>query len=168
MRITIDLQPEDIKQALEEHIRDQTGFTADVSVDWLNGRYGVSVALVGDTPGIYTAPTKPVDEDLGTTSETKKRTRRSKEQIEADRLAEQGLDVTAASVGASEDTYYEPATEEPALDNQPGSVEPSESGLMATIFAEEPEVEEVVQDIFAVEDNSVFTQPTTENVFAIK
>ena len=179
MRITIDIQSEDIKEALEAHIKSQLNIDASVDVDWLNGRYGVTVSL-GDSPA-YVSDVADTDKSV-TKTEPAKRTRRSKEQIEADRLAEAsvGTDVQAKEEGfgtrtmdvptlpQSNGTYYEVATEEPALDNQPGSVEPSESGLMATIFAEEPEVEEVVQDIFAVEDNSVFAQPVTENVFAIK
>jgi len=163
MRITIDIQSEDIKEALEAHIKNQLNIDASVDVDWLNGRYGVTVSL-GDAPAYIS---DVADTDKATTkTEPVKRTRRSKEQIEADRLAEAQPVVPTAEM--STDTYYEVANEEPAMDVQPGSVEPSESGLMATIFAEEPEVAEVVQDIFAVEDNSVFAQPVTENVFAIK
>ncbi len=163
MRITIDIQSEDIKEALEAHIKNQLNIDATVDVDWLNGRYGVTVSL-GDAPA-YVSDVADTDKTT-TKTEPVKRTRRSREQIEADRLAEAQTEVPTAEM--STDTYYEVVIEEPAMDNQPGSVEPSESGLMATIFAEEPEVEEVVQDIFAVEDNSVFAQPATENVFAIK
>lgn len=166
MRITIDIQAEDIKEALEAHIKNQLNIDASVDVDWLNGRYGVTVSL-GDAPA-YVSDVADTDKTT-TKTEPVKRTRRSKEQIEADRLAELGLGKgTLTSSNPVPEQYYEPAIEEPALDNQPGSVEPSESGLMTTLFAEEPEVEEVVQDIFAVEDNSVFAQPATENVFAIK
>ena len=174
MRITIDIQSEDIKEALEAHIKSQLNIDASVDVDWLNGRYGVTVSL-GDSPA-YVSDVADTDKSV-TKTEPAKRTRRSKEQIEADRLAEQALDVTAASVGASENAYYEPAEKEPTvalaaafeeLRNGETETFADTSGLMATIFAEEPEVEEVVQDIFAVEDNSVFAQPTTENVFAIK
>lgn len=160
MRITIDIQPEDIKEALEAHIKNQFNIDATVDVDWLNGRYGVTVSL-GDAPTYVSDTDKSV-----TKTEPVKRTRRSKEQIEADRLAETQPEVPTAEMTAN--TYYEVVNDEPAMDVQPGLVESSESGLMATIFAEEPEVEEVVQDIFAVEDNSVFAQPATENVFAIK
>lgn len=163
MRITIDIQSEDIKEALEAHIKNQLNIDASVDVDWLNGRYGVTVSL-GDAPA-YASDVADTDKTT-TKTEPVKRTRRSKEQIEADRLAETQPVVSTAEM--STDTYYEVANEEPAMDVQPGSVEPSESGLMATIFAEEPEVEEAVQNIFAVEDNSVFAQPVTENVFAIK
>lgn len=171
MRITIDIQPEDIKEALEAHIKNQLNIDATVDVDWLNGRYGVTVSL-GDAPTYVSDTDKSV-----TKSEPVKRTRRSKEQIEADRLAEQSLNVTAGSVGASENTYYEPTEKEPTaaletafeeLRNGETETFADTSGLMATIFAEEPEVEEVVQNIFAVENNSVFAQPVTENVFAIK
>lgn len=167
MRITIDIQPEDLKEALEAHIKNQLNIDASVGVDWLNGRYGITVSL-GDAPA-YVSDVADTDKAI-TKSEPVKRTRRSKEQIDADRLAEASvvIDEQATEEGMGTRTYYEPVNEEPASDNQPGSVEPSESGLMATIFAEEPEVEEAVQDIFAVEDNSVFAQPATENVFAIK
>ena len=164
MRITIDIQPEDIKEALEAHIKNQLNIDASVDVDWLNGRYGITVSL-GDTPAYVS---DAADTDKSTTkAEPVKRTRRTKEQIEADRLAEQAQ-VSPATVEVSDNPYYEEATEEPASDSQPVLVEPSESGLMATIFAEEPEPEEPVQDIFAVADNSVFAQPATDNVFAIK
>lgn len=174
MRITIDIQSEDIKEALEAHIKNQLNIDASVDVDWLNGRYGVTVSL-GDAPA-YVSDVADTDKTT-TKTEPVKRTRRSREQIEADRLAEQSLNVTAGSVGASENPYYEPTEKEPTaaletafeeLRNGETETFADTSGLMATIFAEEPEVEEAVQNIFAVEDNSVFAQPVTENVFAIK
>lgn len=165
MRITIDIQAEDIKEALEAHIKNQLNIDTSVDVDWLNGRYGITVNL-GDTPAYVSDVTYT---DKATTKpEPVKRTRRTKEQIEADRLAEASIaiDKQATEEGMGTRTYYEP--EEPASDTQSVSAEPSESGLMATIFAEDPEPEEPVKDIFAVEDNSVFAQPATDNIFAIK
>ncbi len=167
MRITIDIQAEDIKEALEAHIKNQLNIDASVDVDWLNGRYGITVSL-GNAPAYVS---DAADADKATTkTEPVKRTRRTKEQIEADRLAEASIaiDEQAKEEGMGTRTYYEPANEEPASDTKSVSAEPSESGLMATIFAEEPEPEEPVKDIFAVEDNSVFAQPATDNVFAIK
>ena len=171
MRITIDIQSEDIKEALEAHIKNQLNIDASVDVDWLNGRYGVTVSL-GDAPA-YVSDVVDTDKSV-TKTEPVKRTRRSKEQIEADRLAEWALNAPDTpesrellnnAVALMESQF----AQDPDPDPETGEiVEPSESGLMATIFAEEPEVEEVVQDIFAVEDNSVFAQPATENVFAIK
>lgn len=162
MRITIDIQPEDIKEALEAHIKNQLNIDASVDVDWLNGRYGVTVSL-GDAPA-YVSDIADTNKST-TKTEPAKRTRRTKEQIEADRLAEASvtIDEQATEEGMGTRTYYEPAPEEPCI--QTGV---RESRLMATIFAEAPEPEEPVQDIFAVEDNSVFAQPVTENVFAIK
>lgn len=193
MRITIDIQSEDIKEALEAHIKNQLNIDASVDVDWLDGRYGVTVSL-GDAPA-YISDVADTDKSV-TKPEPVKRTRRSKEQIEADRLAEASvaIDVQAEEEGFGTRTvdvspgvftstkpvpeqYYEPTEKEPTaaletafeeLRNGETETFADTSGLMATIFAEEPEVEEVVQDIFAVEDNSVFAQPVTENVFAIK
>lgn len=114
MKLQLVLSPFDVKLAITNHVAEHMGI--DLTESNIPDEVFQEIALEIDSDGVSVGTTKPVEDSSTEAAEPpkKKRNRRTKAQIEADKKAEE--EAEAAALKAEEDSVEAPETsgEEPS------------------------------------------------------